>query len=263
MKRANHFIAWLGLLLTSSAKNTFVFIDLVSQTFTELFKPPFRWKETLQQIEFVANQSLFVVVICACFAAMVTILESSFHMKLVISNDSLVPGFAALLILRELGAIITGLLLTSRVGAGMTAEVATQKITEQIEALEMLGIRPINLIVVPRFLACIIGATLVTLVANLVCLVAAQLVAQYSLGFTFNMYMSALSRFAGFQDLVFAGIKGAVFGAIIPLVSCYFGFQCKGGAEDVGKVTTQSVVTSSVAIIVVDFLLTAVFTRFY
>jgi phospholipid/cholesterol/gamma-HCH transport system permease protein len=214
-------------------------------------------------MEFIANQSLFVVIVCACFAAMVTILESSFHMKLVISNDSLVPGFAALLILRELGAIITGLLLTSRVGAGMTAEVATQKITEQIEALEMLGIRPINLIVVPRLLASILGTCLVTILANLVCLLAAQLVAQYSLGFTFNMFMSALSRFTGFQDILLSGIKGAVFGAIIPLVSCHFGFQCRGGAEDVGRVTTQSVVTSSSSIILVDFILTAIFTRFY
>jgi phospholipid/cholesterol/gamma-HCH transport system permease protein len=236
---------------------------LTAQSIVEIFRSPFRIKETIQQLDFIANQSLFVVIICVCFAAMVTILESSFHMKLVISNDSLVPGFAALLILRELGAIITGLLLTSRVGAGMTAEVATQKITEQLEALEMLGIRPINLIVVPRLVAGIIGTTLVTLIANLVCLIAAQLVAQYSLGFTFNMFLSALSRFAGFQDLIFSGIKGAVFGAIIPLVSCYYGFLCTGGAEDVGKVTTNSVVTSSVAIIIADFLLASLFTRFY
>jgi phospholipid/cholesterol/gamma-HCH transport system permease protein len=263
MKYITHFLAWIGIQLISSVKSSFQLLELFYETLQEIFRPPFRVKETVQQIEFIANQSLFVVIVCACFAAMVTILESSFHMKLVISNDSLVPGFAALLILRELGAIITGLLLTSRVGAGMTAEVATQKITEQIEALEMLGIRPINLIVVPRFLGSIMGTFFVTILANLICLLAAQLVAQYSIGFTFNMFLSALSRFAGFQDLILAGIKGAVFGAIIPMVSCYFGFQCRGGAEDVGKVTTQSVVTSSVSIILADFLLTAFFTQIY
>jgi phospholipid/cholesterol/gamma-HCH transport system permease protein len=262
MNRTLHWITWIGIQITSSAKTLFLFLDLCRETFYEIFRPPFRFKECLKQIEFIANQSLFVVILCSCFAAMVTILESSFHMKLVIGNDSLVPGFAALLILRELGAIISGLLLTSRVGAGMTAEVATQKITEQIEALEMLGIRPINLIVVPRFLASIIGATLVTLLANLICLITAQLVAQYFLGFTFDMFLTALSRFAGFQDLVLAGVKGATFGAIIPLVSCYFGFQCKGGAEDVGRVTTQSVVTSSVLIIISDFILTTLFITF-
>jgi len=263
MKIISHSLAWIGIQLTSSAKGSFAFLELVAQTLSDLFRPPFRLKETLEQIDFIANQSLFVVVICACFAAMVTILESSFHMNLVIGNDSLVPGFAALLILRELGAIITGLLVASRAGAGMTAEIATQKITEQIEALEMLGIRPINLIVVPRLLASIIGTTVLTLFASIICLVAAQLVAQYSLGFTFNMFLTALSRLTGFQELLFAGIKGAVFGAIIPLVSCYFGFQCRGGAEDVGKVTTKSVVTSSVAIIFADFLLTTIFTQFY
>jgi len=263
MKLVTHLLAWIGLQLSSSAKSSFIFVELILQTFAEIFRPPFRIKEIIQQLDFIANQSLFVVVICACFAAMVTILESSFHIKLVIGNDSLVPGFAALLILRELGAIITGLLLTSRVGAGMTAEIATQKITEQIEALEMLGIRPVHLIVVPRLIASIIGTVLITIVANLVCLIAAQLVAQYSLGFTFNMFLAALSRFAGFQDLVLAGIKGAAFGAIIPLVSCHFGFLCKGGAEEVGRVTTQSVVTASVSIICADFLLTSIFTRLY
>ena len=82
-----------------------------------------RIKETVQQLHFVANQSAPIILLCVCFAATVTILESSFHMKLVIQNDSLVPGFAAMLILRELGAVVTALLLTSRVGAGIAAEV--------------------------------------------------------------------------------------------------------------------------------------------
>lgn len=219
----------------------------------------FRYKETLQQTNFVAVQSLPIVVFCVCFAAMVTVLESSYHMKLVIQNDSMVPGFAAMLILRELGAVVTALLLTSRVGAGIAAEVGTMKITEQIEALQMLGIRPSHYIVIPRLIACVVGGVALTVIANIVCIYATYVVSAAYLGFTSGIFLASLQRFVDIQDLYFSMIKGACFGLIIPLVSCYFGFRCRSGAEGVGHATTKSVVASSISIIVVDFLLSYIF----
>lgn len=218
-----------------------------------------RWKETTAQFYFVANQSLPVILFCVCFAAMVTILESSFHMKMVIQNDSMVPGFAAMLILKELGAVVTALLLTSRVGAGIAAEVGTMKITEQIEALRMLGISSRQYIVIPRLLACVLGMVVLTIVANITCLFMAYLVSEAYLGFTSGLFVTAMVRFVHFRDLIFASIKGASFGFVIPLVSCYFGFRCSSGAEGVGRATTRSVVASSVIIIVLDFVLSFVF----
>src|SRR5262249_49028515 len=119
--------------------------------------PPFRGKDTLAQLEFVSWQSLPVILFCVSFAAVVTIIESSFHMKPVVRNDSLVPGFASLLILRELGVVVSSLLLTPRVGAGLAAEVGSMQVTEQIDALRMLGIDPIRFLVVPRLVACVAG----------------------------------------------------------------------------------------------------------
>jgi phospholipid/cholesterol/gamma-HCH transport system permease protein len=136
-------------------------------------------------------------------------------------------------------------------------------VTEQIDALRMLGIEPVRYIVIPRFVACVLGAAALTIIANIVCLICAALVSEAYLGFTFGLFRTAMSRFVDFQDLLFATIKGAVFGSVIPLVSCFFGFRCKSGAEGVGLATTQSVVTSSVAIIVLDFILTYVFSHFY
>ena len=107
--------------MESAIKGAFGFVNLSFETMVSLFTKPFRLKETIQQLYFVANGSVWIIVFCVCFAAVVTILESSFHMKLVVQNDSMVPGFAALLILRELGAVVTALLLTSRVGAGIAA----------------------------------------------------------------------------------------------------------------------------------------------
>lgn len=218
-----------------------------------------RIPDIIRQIYFIGNGSAFIVVFCVCFAAMVTILESSFHMKLVIQNDSMVPGFAAMLILKELGAVVTALLLTSRVGAGMTAEVGTMKITEQIDALKMLGINPIHFLVFPRWVACTIAAVLLTIIANMTCIYCAMLVSKAYLGFTEGMFITAMNRFVEFGDLIQSCVKGAFFGTVIPLISCYFGFKCKTGAEGVGSATTNSVVASSIAIIIIDFILTFMF----
>lgn len=228
-----------------------------------LFQKPFRKKEIVEQLYFVANGSLMIIVFCVAFAAVVTILESSFHMKLVIQNDSMVPGFAALLILRELGAVVTALLLTSRVGAGFAAEVGSMQVTEQVDALKMLGIDPIQYLVSPRLIACIVGSIFLVTIANLTCILCAMLVSENMLGYSAQMFLTSMKRFVDFQDLIFAITKGAVFGAVIPLISCYFGFFCKAGADGVGKATTQSVVFSSVAIIVLDFVLSYTFSFFY
>lgn len=218
-----------------------------------------RLPDIFRQIYFIGNGSAFIVVFCVCFAAMVTILESSFHMKLVIQNDSMVPGFAAMLILKELGAVVTALLLTSRVGAGMTAEVGTMQITEQIDALKMLGINPIHFLVYPRFIATVISAVMLTILANMTCIYCAMLVSKIYLGFTEGLFITAMTRFVQFSDLIQACVKGACFGAVIPLISCFFGFNCKPGAEGVGTATTNSVVASSIAIIVIDFTLSFMF----
>lgn len=239
------------------------FVVFFVRSVRAVFTPPLRVKETMTQIEFVAWQSLPVILFCVSFAAVVTIMESSFHMKLVVQNDSLVPGFAALLILRELGVVVSSLLLTSRVGAGLAAEVGSMQVTEQNDALRMLGIDPIRFLVVPRLLACIAGGVVLSLIANLMCLYCAMLVSEVKLGYSAMSFLSGMRVFVGFHDLIFAMIKGGVFGAVIPLVSCFFGFRCQSGAEGVGRATTNSVVVSSVAIIVLDFVLSYIFSHFY
>lgn len=225
--------------------------------------PPYRVADIATQIEFVAWQSAPVVLFSVCFAAMVTIMESSYHMKLVIQNDALVPGFAALLILRELGAVVSALLLTSRVGAGLAAEVGSMKITEQIDALKMLGINPYRFLVAPRLIACTFAGFVLSIVANLVCLYCAMMVSEVQLGYSPGAFIASMRAFVSFQDLIFAAVKGACFGAAIPLVSCFFGFRCESGAEGVGQATTNSVVVASVTIIIMDFVLSYVFSHYY
>ena len=137
------------------------------------------------------------------------------------------------------------------------------QITEQIDALKLLGINPVRFLVVPRFVACVLGGFILTILANLICIYCAMVVTQVKLGYTADTFIMAMNRFVDMQDLVFASIKGAVFGSIIPLVSCFHGFRCKAGAEGVGRATTNSVVTASVMIIIADFVLSWVFSHFY
>jgi phospholipid/cholesterol/gamma-HCH transport system permease protein len=249
--------------MESAIKGAFGFVNLSFETLVSLFTKPFRLKETIQQLYFVANGSVWIIVFCVCFAAVVTILESSFHMKLVVQNDSMVPGFAALLILRELGAVVTALLLTSRVGAGIAAEVGSMKVTEQIDALKMLGIDPVSYLLIPRLVATTIGCMILCVVANMVCIFAAMIVSDQLLGYTPSMFLTAMNRFVEFRDIVFAVIKAMFFGMVIPMISCFFGFRCKSGADGVGSATTQSVVFSSIAIIFLDFILSYTFSYFY
>lgn len=253
----------LGTHLIYSYSMVTDFVGLIAQTLRATFTPPFRWKHIIAQLEFVAWQSAPVILFSVCFAAVVTIIEASFHMKMVIQNDSLVPGFAALLILRELGAVVTALLLTSRVGAGLAAEVGSMQITEQVDAFRLLGIDPVRFLVVPRFVACILGCFLLAILANLVCLYCAMLVSLSKLGYSSGSFLVAMRTFVGPKDLLFASLKGACFGAVIPLVSCFYGFRCRAGAEGVGLATTNAVVTTSVSIILIDFILTWIFSHFY
>lgn len=256
-------VDFVGSNLLKITRGVRQFFELFAKTTTYIFIPPFRVKDIFTQLYFVINKSAIIVVFCVAFAAVVTIIESSFHMKIVIQNDSLVPGFAALLILRELGVVVTSLLLTSRVGAGLTAEVGSMQVTEQIDALRMLGIDPIKFLVVPRFIACVLGGIILSIVANIACLYCAMLVSQMKLGYSVGSFITSMRAFVSIQDLIFASIKGAVFGAVIPIFACFYGFRCKAGAEGVGIATTSSVVSTSVAIIVLDFVLTFVFSQFY
>ena len=246
-----------------NAQGILDFSRFFMRSWVATFTPPLRSKDTIAQLEFVMWQSLPVILFCVCFAAVVTIMESSFHMKIVVQNDALVPGFASLLILRELGVVVSSLLLTSRVGAGLAAEVGSMQVTEQVDALRMLGIDPVRFLVVPRLIACMVGGMLLSLIANMVCLYCAMLVSEAKLGYSIGSFLTGMRNFVGFRDVVFAMIKGGCFGAVIPLISCFCGFRCKSGAEGVGQATTNAVVMASVAIIVIDFVLSYVFSHFY
>jgi phospholipid/cholesterol/gamma-HCH transport system permease protein len=248
------------MTFTEQIDTTLDIFSLFGQTLRRLFVWPWRWAEITQSIISIGIGSIPLIVISTSFAGMVVTNEIAYHMDLALHTTTMMPGFTGQFILRELGITIPALLLVAKVGAAITAEVGTMKVTEQIDALKLLGIDPVSYLVFPRFIASIISAACLTLIASSATLGCAILIAVFRYGFSALEYINALRHFVGGKDLVCALIKGMVCGAVIPVISCTYGFRCKGGAEGVGTATTNSVVTSTIAIILLDFVLTYIFT---
>ena len=225
------------------------------------FHFPWRGAEILAAINSIGVGSLPMIVIATTFAGMVTTNMMAWHMARILQSVDMMPGFTAQIILRELGTAIPALLLVSKAGAAMTAEVGSMKITEQLDALRLLRIDPVQYLVFPRFIATIVSCACLTIVAIVVTLGFAVMIAVTKYHFGVMEYVNAMQHYILMKDLIFASIKSACFGAVIPIISCAYGFGCKGGAEGVGTAATNSVVASTVAIIVIDFGLTFLFSQ--
>ena len=156
----------------------------------------------------------------------------------------------------ELGPVLAGLMVAGRVGAAMTAEIGTMRVTEQIDALKCMATHPVDYLVVPRFLATVISMPLLTILAWLVGIGAAYLLAGKLLGIEEAFALKHMYFYTDAQDVLMGLIKAVVFGALICLVSCYHGLNCGKGAEGVGRATNEAVVHSCIAILISNFFLT-------
>jgi len=219
-----------------------------------------RWHEIFTGIVQIGAASVPIIAVSTGFAGLVVTHEIAWHMNKALHTVSMIPGFTGQFILRELGIAVPALLMVSKTGASTTAEVGSMKVTEQIDALKLLRIDPISYLVFPRFIASIVSGACLTLIAIGVTLTCAISVAVFQYHFSVLEYVNALRHFIGIEDVVCALIKGMVFGSVIPVISCAYGFKCKGGAEGVGTATTNSVVASTVSVITLDFILTWLFT---
>jgi phospholipid/cholesterol/gamma-HCH transport system permease protein len=161
----------------------------------------------------------------------------------------------------ELGPVLAALMLTGRVGAAMAAELGTMKVTEQIDALRTLAAHPVDTLVVPRLLALLVSAPLLTAEAILVGITASWLIGVKLLGIDSAYYLVNMNRYTIPEDVFNGLVKSVVFGVIIAMVSCNKGLTCRGGAEGVGRATTEAVVIASISILVTNFFLTLFLAR--
>jgi phospholipid/cholesterol/gamma-HCH transport system permease protein len=171
--------------------------------------------------------------------------------------ESLVASIVALGITRELGPVLAGLMVSGRVGASIAAELGTMRVTEQIDALVTLSTNPFKYLVGPRILAAVISLPILVAIGDTIGILGGYIVGTRSLGFNSYAYIKNTADFLTFNDVTSGLIKAAVFGFIIALMGCYHGFNSKGGAQGVGRATTNAVVSSAILILAANFLLTS------
>lgn len=229
---------------------------LLVDAFGWLVRPPFRIGVMLKQAEFVGVQSLFVVILTGGFTGAVLALQS-YHAFRLFTAEELVSVAVALSMTRELGPVLTSLMVAARAGSAMAAELGTMRITEQIDALATMAVSPVNYLVTPRIVAGVVMVPLLTVICDVIGILGGYIVAVGLLDIPSGTYLSRMWEALYFEDVVDGLIKSVVFGLLIALIGCYKGFYTTGGAEGVGRATTEAVVWASISILVSDYFLTA------
>jgi phospholipid/cholesterol/gamma-HCH transport system permease protein len=231
---------------------------LAAQTVVLIPARPYGVKRVFEQAKKVGLDSFPIVSLVAFFIGMILALQTAYIM-LKMSSEIYIASIVAVSLTRELGPVITALIVAGRSGAGITAEIGTMAVTEQVDALETLGSNPVKYLVVPRFLSLTVMLPILTIFANAIGIYGGYLIGVYRLGIRSSLYVNMTFQTLVYKDLYTGLIKTVFFGMIVALVACYEGLGVRGGAEGVGKATTRSVVNTFILIIAADCFFTALF----
>ena len=231
------------------------FVHMLGRVFAWTPRPPYDWRELLSQMVKVGVTSTPVVLLTALFTGMVLALQTFTVLKR-FSAESYVGTLVALSMVRELSPVLTSLIVAGRAGSAMGAELGSMRVTEQIDALEVMATDPIHYLVVPRVWAAVLMMPLLVVMADGVGIAGGYLVSVVLMGANPVSYLNTSFQYTVLNDLVSGLIKAAVFGLLMATISCQQGFYTTGGAEGVGRSTTAAVVLSSIAILAADFFLT-------
>ena len=242
------------------------YVGLGGRALSGLVTRPFYARDTIVQLDSIGVGSLGIVFLTGLFTGMVLALQSAVEMErfgATIYIGRLVGASAV----RELGPVLTALMVSGRAGSGIAAELGAMRVTEQIDALQTMGVDPVRKLVVPRLLACLIALPLLTIVTDIVAILGGLLISVVKLGLTPDLYMRSVYEALAHNgyllsyipvDFVMGLVKPLFFGAIIALTACHFGLRTEGGTEGVGRAATGSVVASSILILATDYFLTQI-----
>ncbi len=252
----NNWLEKLGdkvFLLLSEMGKVLIFLG---QTLRWTFSSPFYVKNVLKQMEEIGVNSVPVVMTTAISTGMVLALQSYTGFKR-FGAESLIGAVVSLSMTRELGPVLTGLMVAGRAGASMAAELGTMKVTEQIDALTTLATNPMKYLVVPRFVASTVMMFFLTILGMMIGVTGGYFVGVKVLGTNPVTYYNQSINNTNVNDIWYGLVKALVFGAVVGLIGCYKGFNTEGGAEGVGKATTGAVVISCMLILILDYFLSA------
>ncbi|MDZ7262626.1 MAG: ABC transporter permease [candidate division KSB1 bacterium] len=217
-----------------------------------------RWKSTVEQMVRVGVTSIPIVTLIAFFVGLIIAMQSAYQLER-FGATIYVADLVSVSITRELGPLLTAIIIAGRSGSAIAAEIGTMKVSEEIDALRTMGFHPVKFLVVPRLLALMIMGPCLTIIADLVGILGGFFIALFALKIDFTRYFLQTIEALVLKDLITGLIKSFFFAIIIAKVGCYEGFIVEGGAEGVGKSTTASVVASIFLIITADVVFTAIF----
>jgi phospholipid/cholesterol/gamma-HCH transport system permease protein len=241
---------FIGFLAAIGNISLFLFRSLATGS-----RPPYYWKQIAQQALQIGYFSLPVVGMTALFTGIAMALQCSAGFSK-FAAETAIPSVVMIAMTRELGPVLTALMVAGRLGASMTAEIGTMKVTEQIDAMTMLSVNSIKYLVFPRLLTGLLLLPFLVFIDDIIGILGGYLTGVYYLGFNSSNYIHNTFSSMEMWDVLSGLIKGAAFGFTVCLMGCYHGYVSRGGAEGVGRATTNSVVSSSIMILLLDCILT-------
>jgi len=251
------FLASVGRVFLNFLDASGRFAIFTVTAVSHCFRPPIYLRLIGRQMIDIGYYSLPVVGLTATFTGMVLALQTNTGFSR-FSAQGAVATVVLLSMTRELGPVIAALMVAGRIGAAIAAEIGTMRVTDQIDALATLSTNPFKYLVVPRILAGVVTLPVLVLVADIIGVFGGFLVATYKLGFNPAGYIGQTADNLRTDDIVSGLVKAAVFGFIVTIMGCYFGYHSRGGAQGVGAATTYAVVSASILVLLVDYLLTSV-----
>ena len=228
------------------------------RSFYASFTPPFNGRLILEQIDEIGFKSIPIVIVSAMAIGMVMVVQLAWGFAW-FGAKGVVGPVVSLSFVRELGPVVTSLLVGGRVGAGITAEIGSMKVTEQIDALRTMGADPLRKLVAPRLIAAIISFPFLAIIADFSGIFGAMVMSYVDLDVRPRLFISSILEWVAIEDFVSGIAKTFFFGIIVAIVGCYIGMKAEGGTQGVGRATTETVVVALLLIIIVDFILTKLF----
>jgi phospholipid/cholesterol/gamma-HCH transport system permease protein len=231
-------------------------VMMLGSAMTWLLRRPLKLSLIFKQMEFVGVKSTTVVMLTGASTGAVLALQTYYGFSK-FNAETMVGAIVTLSMTRELGPVLTALMVTARAGSGMATELGTMRVTEQIDALEVMAANPVKHLVVPRLVASVLMLPVLTVISVFVGVFGGYMVGVELLRINPGLFMSKVYEIVELSDLLNGLVKSACFGLILSLVGCYKGFATTGGAEGVGRAATEAVVLASVLILISDYFLTA------
>ena len=245
------FVDWLKAALLEVQE----YVRMLGKVGRGLMSPPYYYRDIIEQFDAIGVGSLTVVLLTGMFTGMVLALQSGFTLDQ-FGARSMVGRLVSASIVKELGPVLTGLMVAGRVGSGIAAEIGSMVVTDQISALRALGTDPIRKLIIPRILAGLVMVPFLTVIAGGVSMVGGWIVTSTLLRVASGVYWNSVVMGLYIQDVWMGLIKPFFLGFTIVSIGCHVGMRTSGGTQGVGRATTNAVVASSVAVIAVDYLVT-------